>query len=200
MALLPLFFYGTWGKVSHHYRLTKDSMKEQRKKVVIIGAGIGGLSTGIILAGLGFDVRVFEKNRNPGGLLRSYSRDGMECGVGVHYLGSLDKGQVLRTFFDYLGVTDAIPVSRMGQNGVIDRYLFDAPATHPAKFDLPEGFEAFENNLHQAFPEDRRCIQTVVSHIRKTSDNCTDLICYLEQEMIFPSLNRRSHTVKFLIN
>lgn len=141
----------------------------QTKKVLIIGAGIGGLSTGIILAGLGFDVTVIEKNRKPGGLLRSYSRDGIECGVGVHYLGSLGKGQVLRKFFDYLGVTDAIPVSRMGQNGIIDRYLFDAPATHPEKFDLPEGFEAFENNLYQAFPEDQSCIQTVVSHIRKTS-------------------------------
>ncbi len=62
----------------------KDSMKGQTKKVLIIGAGIGGLSTGIILAGLGFDVTVFEKNRHPGGLLRSYPRDGMECGVGVH--------------------------------------------------------------------------------------------------------------------
>lgn len=144
-------------------------MKKQAKKVFIIGAGIGGLSTGIILAGLGFDVTVLEKNSHPGGLLRSYRRDGMECGVGVHYLGSLDKGQVLRTFFDYLGVTDAIPVSRMGQDGIIDRYLFDAPTTHPEKFDLPEGFEAFENNLHCAFPADQHCIQTVVSHIRKTS-------------------------------
>ncbi len=160
------------------------------KKVLIIGAGIGGLSTGIILAGLGFDVTVLEKNRHPGGLLRSYSRDGIECEVGVHYLGSLDKGQVLRTFFDYLGVTDAIPVSRMGQNGVIDRYLFDAPATHPPKFDLPEGFDAFENNLHQAFPTDQSCIQTVVSHIRKTSQQLHGLDLLLGAENDFSLLEQ----------
>lgn len=173
-------------------------MKDQRKKVLIIGAGIGGLSTGIILAGLGFDVTVLEKNHYPGGLLRSYSRDGIECGVGVHYLGSLDKGQVLRTFFDYLGVTDDIPVSRMGQNGIIDRYLFDAPATHPEKFDLPEGYDAFENNLHQAFPEDQRCIQKVVSHIRKTAGQLHGLDLLLGADNDFSLLDQTEPYGKIL--
>ena len=144
-------------------------MKNKPEKVLIIGSGVGGLSTGIILAKLGFDVTVLEKNRQAGGLLRSYRRDGIECGVGVHYLGSLAKGQVLDTFFEYLGVKADIPVSRMGQGGIIDRYLFHAPKTHPEKFDLPEGFDAYEANLHEAFPCDKECIQTVVSHIRKTS-------------------------------
>ncbi|MCI5219845.1 MAG: NAD(P)/FAD-dependent oxidoreductase, partial [Candidatus Electrothrix sp. LOE2] len=97
-----------------------------QKNILIIGSGIGGLSTAIILAKLGFEVTVLEKNRQAGGLLRSYARDGIECEVGVHYLGSLDNGQVLRKFFDYLGVTESIPVTRMGQDGIIDRYIFDA--------------------------------------------------------------------------
>jgi len=74
-------------------------VKAEPEKLVIIGSGIGGLSSAIILAGIGYDVTVVEKNRQPGGLLRSYTRDGIECEVGVHYLGSLDKGQVLRKFF-----------------------------------------------------------------------------------------------------
>ena len=116
-------------------------MLSNSKKVLIIGSGIGGLSTGIILAKLGYDVRILEKNRRAGGLLRSYTRDGFECETGVHYLGSLAKGQILDTFFTYLGVKEGIPVSRMGTNGVIDRYLFNAAESNPLKFDLPEGFE-----------------------------------------------------------
>ncbi|MCF8056016.1 MAG: NAD(P)/FAD-dependent oxidoreductase [Desulfocapsa sp.] len=143
---------------------------DRQEKVLIIGAGVGGLSTAIILAGLGYDVTVLEKNSRPGGLLRSYTRDGIQCAVGVHYLGSLGEGQVLRKFFDYLGVTDRIPVSRMGQDGVIDRYLFDAPATHPPHFDLPEGLDAFEENLQQAFPEEQECIGKIVAPIRKVSE------------------------------
>ncbi len=72
---------------------------DRREKVLIIGAGVGGLSTAIILAGLGYDVTVLEKNRQPGGLLRSYTREGIQCGVGVHYLGSLGEGQGLTEVF-----------------------------------------------------------------------------------------------------
>ena len=39
------------------------------KKVIIIGSGIGGLSTAIRLKAKGFDVDVFEKNSFPGGKL-----------------------------------------------------------------------------------------------------------------------------------
>ncbi len=144
-------------------------MSGKAQKVLIVGSGIGGLSCGIILAKLGFEVTVLEKNSRAGGLIRSYGRDGIQCEVGVHYLGSLDKGQVLHTFFDFLGVLDKIPVSRMGQDGIIDRYLFNAPDTHPDYFDLPEGFSAFEERLKQTFPEDTASIKTLLSQIRKTS-------------------------------
>ncbi|MDX2508400.1 MAG: NAD(P)/FAD-dependent oxidoreductase [Desulfobacterales bacterium] len=135
------------------------------KKVLIIGAGIGGLSTGIILAKLGFDVTVLDKNSQPGGLMRSYSRDGIECAVGVHYLGSLDRGQILRTFFDYLGVTEAIPVSRMGGDGIIDRYIFDEATGQPSTFDLPQGLDAYAENLNRAFPLEHEKIAKILAPI-----------------------------------
>jgi all-trans-retinol 13,14-reductase len=139
-------------------------------KVIIIGSGVGGLSTAIILAGLGFEVTVLERNLLPGGMIRGYRRQGVECSVGVHYLGSLAEGQILRTFFDYLGVTDAIPVTRMGQDGVIDRYLFDAPTTHPDHFDLPEGMDAYEENLKSAFPQETEKITGIMSSIRHAAN------------------------------
>ena len=43
-----------------------------RKKAVIIGSGIGGLSLGIRLQSLGFDTTIFEKLDAPGG--RAYVR------------------------------------------------------------------------------------------------------------------------------
>lgn len=139
------------------------------QKVLIIGSGIGGLSTAIILARLGFDVTVLEKNSHPGGVMRSYTRNGIECGVGVHYLGSLDKGQILRTFFDYLGVTEAIPVTRMGRDGIIDRYIFDSSA-HRSTFDLPQGMDAYEENLVQAFPKEQQTITKIMAPIRQASE------------------------------
>ncbi len=46
--------------------------------VLIIGSGIGGLSMGIILSLLHFRVAIIEKNPLPGGLMRSYQRDGLD--------------------------------------------------------------------------------------------------------------------------
>ena len=144
-------------------------------KVLIIGSGIGGLSTAIILAKLGFDVTVLEKNRHPGGVMRSYTRDGIDCAVGVHYLGSLDKGQILRTFFDYLGVTEAIPVTRMGVDGIIDRYIFASPCCRLPGFDLPPGMDAYAENLVRAFPEEQSKIARIMAPIRQAAKQLHDL-------------------------
>lgn len=143
--------------------------------VLIIGSGIGGLSMAIILAKLGFDVTVLEKNRHPGGVMRSYTRDGIDCAVGIHYLGSLDKGQILRTFFDYLGVTEAIPVTRMGLDGIIDRYIFTSPGCRLASFDLPPGMDAYEGNLVRAFPEEQATIARIMAPIRQAEKQLHDL-------------------------
>ena len=135
------------------------------QNALVIGSGVGGLSTAIILAQLGFQTTVIEKNPLPGGLMRGYIRQGLDCAVGVHYLGSLDAGQVLRRLFDLLGVSEGIPVERMGADGIIDRYIF-ADFT----FDLPEGLGAYEENLRSTFPDEHRQISTIMEIIRRNSE------------------------------
>lgn len=132
---------------------------------LIIGSGIGGLSTGIILSRLHQRVAVIEKNSLPGGLMRSYVRDGVDCPVGVHYFGAFGEGQPLRRIFDYLGVADAVSAERMGRDGPIDRYLFD-----DFTFDLPEGIDAFAEALEAAFPKDRRPIAAIIVNLRAIAD------------------------------
>ncbi|MBW1636542.1 MAG: NAD(P)/FAD-dependent oxidoreductase [Deltaproteobacteria bacterium] len=136
-------------------------------RVLIIGSGIGGLSTAIILAKLGLDVTVLEKNAHPGGLMRSYSRDGIECAVGVHYLGSLGRGQILRSFFDFLGVSEEIPVVQMGQDGVVDRYDFSTSASSSWCFDLPQGMDNYEENLNRSFPGEEEKIAKLLLSLRE---------------------------------
>jgi all-trans-retinol 13,14-reductase len=132
-------------------------------KILIIGSGVGGLTTGILFAQLGYPVTIVEKNVLPGGLMRGYRRLGYDCPVGVHYLGSLDAGQPLRRLWDYFGVTSQIPRERMGAGGVIDRYVFD-----DFVFDLPEGVAAFEDNLRRAFPAEQTQISVIMDHLKET--------------------------------
>ena len=46
------------------------------KKVIIIGAGLGGISAAISLAAEGFSVEVYEKNNKPGGKLNILKKKG----------------------------------------------------------------------------------------------------------------------------
>jgi len=143
--------------------------RNAREKVLIIGSGIGGLSAAIILARLGFDVTVVEKNRQPGGMLRSYVRQGVHCNVGVHYLGALAQGQVLRRCFDFLGITDQLSLIRMGVDGPVDRYHFKGRHLGIDTFDLPAGFQAYEENLKAAFPGQKPQIQALMAMLQRSA-------------------------------
>jgi len=128
---------------------------------VIIGAGIGGLSAGILLSRLGLRVAIVEKNQLPGGLMRGYRRGGQDCPVGVHYVGAFGEGEPLRRICDLLGVTEGMALREMGRGGPIDRYLFD-----DFSFDLPTGIDAFAAALRQACPGDATAIAIIEGNLR----------------------------------
>ena len=52
------------------------------KKVIIIGAGVGGMATSIRLRLLGYNVQVFEKNEYPGGKLTHFETNGFRFDAG----------------------------------------------------------------------------------------------------------------------
>ena len=56
-------------------------------EVVIIGAGMGGLFCGALLAKRGVRVTVLEKNGAPGGGLQTFARGGETFETGMHVAG-----------------------------------------------------------------------------------------------------------------
>jgi all-trans-retinol 13,14-reductase len=119
-----------------------------KSDIVIIGAGFGGLSTAILLARLGRKVTLVEGAAQPGGCLRSYAREGVDCPVGVHYFGSALPGDLLGDFIDVLGIRQALKLRRLGQSGVIDRFILDDEI-----FDLPDTAETLERTLSKRFKD-----------------------------------------------
>lgn len=55
-----------------------------QKKIIIIGAGLGGLSAAISLATEGFAVELIEKNDKVGGKLNVLIKDGFTFDLGLH--------------------------------------------------------------------------------------------------------------------
>jgi protoporphyrinogen oxidase len=66
---------------------------EKKKNVVILGAGVGGLSAGYFLAKTGkFNVVILEKELHVGGLCSSFNYDGFTFDYGAHKLYSVIPG------------------------------------------------------------------------------------------------------------
>jgi phytoene desaturase len=57
-----------------------------KKSVIIIGAGIGGITTAVYLAKNGYNVEVFEKNSSPGGRCGQLIREGHRFDLGATML------------------------------------------------------------------------------------------------------------------
>ncbi len=126
--------------------------------VIIIGSGLGGLTSAILLGEMGHRAMIIERNSQPGGLLRSYTRQGVDCAVGLHYFGPAGEGELLRQIFDILGVTEKLRLRRLGSGGVLERYVFDE-----LSFDLPSTLPGFEQALRSLCPDDAAAIETIVS-------------------------------------
>lgn len=154
------------------------------KDIIIIGAGIGGLSTGILLLLLGYRVTIVEKNRKPGGLMRSYLRKGVDCPVGVHYVGALGPSEPLGKMFHVLGISVEDLFYPMGSSGLVDRYRFD-----DFVFDMPLGMDAYERNLRKACPAEGSALDILMKSLREISGQMMDPSFFLRQSDPFQNMD-----------
>lgn len=58
----------------------------KKEKIVIVGAGPGGLTAGMILSSKGYDVEIYEKNSEVGGRNGAIVKDGFKFDIGPTFL------------------------------------------------------------------------------------------------------------------
>ena len=128
-------------------------------KVVIIGAGLGGLQCGFILAKNGYDVVVLEKGRQAGGCLQTFKRAGSVFDTGFHYVGGLGEGEVLRWIFDYYGLM-GLDWRQMNPECVDEIHIAERV------FPLPSGYERFIDILSGYFPSQREGLRKYIAQLK----------------------------------
>lgn len=138
---------------------------------VIIGSGLGGLISGLILAMEGNRVCILEKNNQYGGNLQTFSRDKILFDTGVHYLGGLESGQNLHEIFQYLGIFDGLKLLPMDKNGY-DRISF---GDETEDFAHAQSYKGFAKSLIAQFPEEEKAIIAYCLLLKKT---CSEFPLY----------------------
>ncbi|HYF67500.1 MAG TPA: NAD(P)/FAD-dependent oxidoreductase [Ohtaekwangia sp.] len=122
----------------------------EKYDVIIIGSGLGGLACGVILAKEGYRVCILEKNKQIGGNLQTFVRDGVIFDSGVHYVGGLGEGQNLNVLFRYLGIMDKLKIRKLDEE-VFDAILFE---DDPIQYNYGQGYEKFIVGLAKHFPDE----------------------------------------------
>ena len=135
--------------------------------VVVIGSGLGGLVSAIILAKEGYSVCVLEKNNQYGGNLQTFVRDKTIFDTGIHYIGGLSEGQNLYRYFKYIGIMDDLNLKKLNEDGH-DMISF---GDEDQEFPHAQGHENFINQLVNFFPEEREAIQKYCEAIVTTCDS-----------------------------
>lgn len=129
--------------------------------VVVIGGGLGGLSTAALLATNGRRVLVLEQNQVVGGCSQVFRRQGnrYEFDVGVHYIGDCAPGGTVDRLFHALGLDGRIEFAELDPDG------FSTITLPSVSFRVPRGWQEYEDRLAATFPDQeqgvRRCVRTL---------------------------------------
>lgn len=164
--------------------MTEDMTKMNNTKfssVGVIGGGMGGLFTGALLAKIGYQVHVYEKNQIIGGGLQSFRRDGVYFNPGMHNFGGFSEEWALSKMFRYLGIKEKLHVMQVDEDA--QEIVWTAPKHC---YRLPRGRERFEKYLVGLFPEQSVGIHQYLDtlyHVTASFDNF-----YLKPHALHPEV------------
>ncbi|EMB77230.1 NAD(P)/FAD-dependent oxidoreductase [Streptococcus mutans] len=138
--------------------------------VIVIGAGLGGLSTAAFLSKSGKKVLVLEKMQQIGGYAYSFSRRKSNYEISLHSLGDLDQQGSLYKILDEIGLFQKVEFNKHSSNYSV--------VTRNGDIHAIKGLNSFVTRMQLLFPESEREIHEIVSLfkiIRKEIDYLNSL-------------------------
>ena len=122
---------------------------------IVIGTGMGSLTSAAILAKEGQKVLLLERHYTAGGFTHVFKRKGYEWDVGIHYIGEVGRpNSVVKRLFDY--ITDGqLKWADMGE--VYDKIIIGDDA-----YDLVKGVDNFKEKMTAYFPDEEQAIEAYV--------------------------------------
>ena len=133
------------------------------KKVVIIGAGIAGLSAGCYARMNGYDVEIHESHTQPGGLCTAWKRGDYVLDGCIHWLTGSRRGDELYRVYEELG---AVQGRRMFDHDIFSSMVMrDGRALH-----WYTDIDRLEAHLNELAPRDAKPIEELCAQTRRMSN------------------------------
>jgi prolycopene isomerase len=142
-------------------------MNGKQYDVIVIGAGMGGLSCGTLLAKEGLKVLICEQSSKPGGYCVNFKRNGFTFAPAVHYLNEFGPNSQMEEAFQTLGLPSEIEFSPQDpQRRII------TPQFH---LTLSTDIDRFERDLIHLFPKERLSIHAYLRELKRLVKNIEGL-------------------------
>jgi all-trans-retinol 13,14-reductase len=147
--------------VNEHVKSYKKESITGEYDVIVIGSGLGGMSTAAFLAKEGKRILILESHYEPGGFTHTFKRKGYEWDVGVHYVGEVHRPHsMISKLFNYIG-DGSLEWTEMGD--VYDKMVFGKDI-----YDYKKGEAGFKTQMKTYFPEpsDQKAIDEYILAIK----------------------------------
>lgn len=140
----------------------KDRLENlaQNLDTIVIGSGVGGLSTALCLARAGHKVLIIEQHKLPGGWCQSFKLGGFRFSPGLHYIGGLHKDGSLYKLYKGLGLANDLTFYRMNPSAY-EHALIDGQ-----RFDFPNDYNTLVNELSKRFPHEKEGIRKYIGLVQ----------------------------------
>ena len=138
------------------------------KKITIIGAGLGGLTAGALLAKEGHSVTLLEQHNIVGGCATTFNRKGgFVCEVGLHEMDGVYSNPLIAEIFKKLEVYENIEFVKPNE--------FFKITTKNGVFKMPDGVESAKEALIARFPKEQKGIEGYFKLIQRLGEHLNRL-------------------------
>jgi all-trans-retinol 13,14-reductase len=129
----------------------------------VIGAGLSGLASSIILSKNGLKTVLIERSARTAPLVRGFKRNGHYFDTGFHHAGGIGEKSSGRLMLDYMGVLPKLCLHSSKDN-IFDVVRFK---DSPFEFNFSAGYEGLKQRLAKAFPEEVHFIGKYLNEIKR---------------------------------
>jgi len=136
-----------------------------KKSVIIIGAGLAGLSTGCYAQMNGYESKIFEHHSVPGGVAAVWKRGDYLIDGGIHFLIGHKPGTPIYDVYSEISEIESIAIEDM------TTYLRFVDETCTKSIEFTQDIQKLERDLIHIAPEDEDEIRSFIKEINSLKDS-----------------------------